>query len=52
MLSEDLLSSISPNFDSQAFFNDFIFAGKLLSGTWQRKPNLEVLFEAKFNRCI
>ena len=32
MLSEDLLSSISPNFDSQAFFDDFIFTGKQLSG--------------------
>ena len=33
MLSEDLLSNISPSFDSQAFFDEFIFAGEHFSGT-------------------
>ena len=38
MLSEDLLSSISPNFDSQAFFNEYIFAGEQFSGASAAQP--------------
>ncbi len=38
MFSQDILSNIPPNFDSQAFFNDYIFAGKKLSGTTLTAP--------------
>ena len=38
MFSQDILSNIPANFDSQAFFNDYIFAGKKLSGTTLTAP--------------